>query len=201
MRRGLPPLLALITVIAVTGCGVKKSANGSIPIKTIRAPSATVTYEERSSSMEPTLHCARPAAGCEGDVADGIVTREPAGDARRADVVVFRTPPLAASRCGAGGIFVQRVIAVPGDTWAERDGFVYINGNKQIEPYVKPDRRDTQTLTLRNIPPQGAMTRIPARMYLTMGDNRADSCDSRRFGLVPRANIIGRVVQILRRSS
>jgi signal peptidase I len=37
------------------------------------------------------------------------------------------------------------------------------------------------------------MKRIPAGMYLMEGDNRAHSCDSRVWGLVPRKNIIGKV--------
>ena len=80
----------------------------------------------------------------------------------------------------------------------ERAGFVYINGKKLNEPYVKANRRDTDTLTLRDIPPNNAYPRIPKGYYLMMGDNRSSSCDSRRWGLVPHRNLIGKVVQILR---
>jgi signal peptidase I len=45
-----------------------------------------------------------------------------------------------------------------------------------------------------DIPPVGTMRRIPPRMYLVEGDNRDHSCDSRVWGLVPRGNIIGKVV-------
>ena len=50
-----------------------------------------------------------------------------------------------------------------------------------------------ETKTLLDIPPLGKLRRIPPRMYLVEGDNRAHSCDSRVWGLVPRANIIGKV--------
>ena len=54
-----------------------------------------------------------------------------------------RRRPLAEEQCGAGGTFVKRLIALPGETWQEKNGFIYINGKKLIEPYIKADRRDT----------------------------------------------------------
>jgi signal peptidase I len=114
-------------------------------------------------------------------------------DPKRGEIVVFNTPPLAKEKCGAGGTFVKRIIGLPGDVWAERDGYVYIDGKRLNEPYIHADRRDTQTLTLADIPPKNALTRIPKDEYLMMGDNRASSCDSRVWGLVPRKNLIGEV--------
>lgn len=154
-------------------------------------------YRIPSSSMEPTLHCARPLPGCESDTSDRVLACRICyrlHSPHRKDIVVFHTPPLAARACGgSGGTFVKRIIGLPGDVWSERAGYVYINGKKLDEPYIRPDRRDTQTMTLKNIPPQGTLTRIPKGEYLMMGDNRADSCDSRRWGLVPRKNLIGEV--------
>ena len=43
------------------------------------------------------------------------------------------------------------------------------------------------------MPPRGKYTRIPPDYYLMMGDNRNSSCDSRRWGLVPRKSLIGKV--------
>ena len=153
-------------------------------------------YRIPSSSMEPTLHCARPAQGCEAATSDRVLAnrfiyhfRNP----RRGEIVVFLTPSLAKQECGSEGTFVKRLIGVPGDVWEERSGYVYINGQKLNEPYVKAGRRDTQTLTLRDIPPRNTYNRIPKGYYLMMGDNRSSSCDSRRWGLVPRKNLIGKV--------
>lgn len=148
--------------------------------------------------MEPTLHCAQPAQGCEAVVSDGAVVQESVLDPKRGDIVLFRTPHLAAQECGSEGKFIKRVIGLPGDVWEERSGFIFINGKKLNEPYVKADRRDSQTLTLRDIPPTSTYTKIPSGYYLMMGDNRSSSCDSRRWGLVPHRNLIGKVVQILR---
>ncbi len=144
-------------------------------------------YRIPSSSMEPTLHCARPGAGCEAHFSDRVLADRLIYHFRgphRGEVVVFTTPPLAKIRCGAGGTFVKRVIGLPGETWAERNGAVYIDGKRLKEPYIKFDRRDFQT----HVP-----VKIPPRSYFMMGDNRAQSCDSRVWGTVPRNNVIGEV--------
>ena len=109
------------------------------------------------------------------------------GKPQRGDVVVFRFPP------NVSEFYVKRLIGMPGDMWEERSGVVYINGKRLSEPYIQATRRDSQTLTLRDIPPRNTYTRIPKGYYLMMGDNRSSSCDSRRWGLVPRKNLIGKV--------
>jgi signal peptidase I len=153
-------------------------------------------YRIPSSSMEPTLHCAKPAQGCEANTSDRVLANRfiyHFRDPRRGEIVVFKTPPLAEQECGSKGTFVKRLVGLPGEVWEERGGFVYINGNKLNERYIKPDRRDHQTLGLSDIPPRNTYTRIPKGYYLMMGDNRNSSCDSRRWGLVPRKNLIGEV--------
>ena len=151
-------------------------------------------YRIPSSSMEPTLHCAQPAAGClaRGDLLGGsdrvLACRfcYHLWSPKRGDIIVFNTPPRAAVECGGpGGVFVKRLIGLPGDTWQERDGYVYINGKPLKEPYIDPHFRDTQSM---------GPIKIPQGQYFMMGDNRSGSCDSRRWGTVPRKNLIGKVV-------
>src|SRR5213076_2920283 len=99
-------------------------------------------YRIPSSSMEPTLHCARPAPGCEARFSDRVLANRfiyRFRDPKRGEIIVFKTPPEAKERCGAGGTFVKRLIGLPGETWSERNGYVYINGKKLNESYIKPD--------------------------------------------------------------
>ena len=153
-------------------------------------------YRIPSPSMEPTLHCARPEPDCEAGTSDRVLANRfiyHFHAPRRGDIVVFHAPDAARREC-IGGIFVKRIVGLPGEAWSERAGVTYIDGRRLAEPYIAPARRDRDTKELIDIPPVGTMRRIPPRMYLVEGDNRAHSCDSRVWGLVPRANIIGKVV-------
>ena len=153
-------------------------------------------YRIPSSSMEPTLHCARPGSGCESRWSDRVLANRfiyHFRDPKRGEIVVFKTPPAAELACNSGDTsnggetFVKRLIALPGDRWREQDGFIYLNGKKLNESYVKADRRDTETIPEKT---------VPSGQYLMLGDNRASSCDSRRWGTVPRKNLIGPVFAI-----
>ena len=148
-------------------------------------------YRIPSSSMEPTLHCARPAAGCEARFSDRVLANRfiyHFHDPHRGDVVVFETPPAAKAKCGAGGTFVKRIIGLPGETVQVRlrqgAAYVYVDGQRLEEPYIEHDRRD--------IGPEESF-KVPQGQYFVMGDNRSQSCDSRVWGSVPRENLIGKV--------
>jgi signal peptidase I len=150
-------------------------------------------YRIPSSSMEPTLHCARgPDAGCEAHFSDRVLACRICYDLwgpKRGDIVVFNTPPEAKTACGSGGVFVKRLIGLPGDTVHEDSkAYIWINGRQLNEPYIKPDRRAADTQH------RGQTWHVPPGDYFMMGDNRGGSCDSRVWGPVPRHDLIGKVI-------
>jgi signal peptidase I len=141
-----------------------------------------------SSAPEPTIRCGLRKLGCESRGGDRIVVRR-SRHPKGGDVVVFKAPRLAATRCGASGIVVKRIVGLPGETWSERDGFVYVDRRKLREPYIRPDLRDHLTR-----PP----ITVPRDAYFVLGDNRSASCDSRVWGPLPHANLVGIVMRVKR---
>jgi signal peptidase I len=147
-------------------------------------------YRIPSSSMEPTLHCGRGGSGCLARFSDRVLANRfiyHFRDPHRGEIIVFNVPKAAETACGSGGVFVKRIVGLPGDVWQEREGRVFINGKLLKESYIQKDRRDFQSYPARKIPKDN---------YFMMGDNRISSCDSRRWGTVPRNNIIGKVFAI-----
>ncbi len=147
-------------------------------------------YRIPTSSMEPTLHCAKPGDFCEGRFDDRVVANRLAyrfGDPKRGQIVVF-TAPATAERCGrqdGGSTFVKRIVGLPGETVSERDGLIHIDGRRLVEPYVDAVHRGHTS---------GSWPRLAPGHYFVMGDNRINSCDSRTWGSVPRASLIGPVI-------
>ncbi|MGZ4895887.1 MAG: signal peptidase I [Candidatus Angelobacter sp.] len=133
----------------------------------------------------------------------------PYGTIQREDIVVFYFP------VDASQFLVKRVIGMPGDHIRLRDKTVYVNGIPLQESYVvhkqwMPDGyRDNfpnQRGYSRDIDRQwryelsnyvnGGDLVVPEDHYFVMGDNRDNSLDSRYWGFVPRANIVGRPLVI-----
>jgi signal peptidase I len=102
-------------------------------------------------------------------------------DPQRGDIIVFRS-------VAEGGVdLIKRVVGRPGDKVELRHGQVFLNGQRQNEPYVvnKPcvsGRPKTCSY--------GPVT-VPEGHYFVMGDNRANSEDSRFIGPVPKKTIVG----------
>ena len=146
-------------------------------------------YRIPSPSMEPTLHCAKPVAFCQGRFSDRVIANRLAyrfADPKRGQIVVFEAP-AAAKRCGpgdGGSTFVKRIIGLPGERVSERDGVVFVNGRRLVEPYVDAALRGRET---------ASWPRVTRGHYFVLGDNRTHSCDSRTWGTVPRGNLIGPV--------
>lgn len=102
---------------------------------------------------------------------------------KRGEVVIF-VPPGELDR-----YFIQRVIGLPGEKVMIKGGRVFINGQPLDENrYLK---NDVPTLASDFIG-EGEPRQIPYNQYFTLGDNRQTSLDSRKFGFVPKNNIVSK---------
>ena len=147
-----------------------------------------------TSSMEPTL-----------DEGQRILVNRLAyafgGSPHRGDIVVFHPP--ASQTCAvnvpatepcpksvskpSSQYYVKRVMGLPGDhLWIE-DGHPVINGRElKDEPYIRPCGNSASC----DMP---IVITVPRGEYYMLGDNRGDSDDSRYWGPVPKAWIVGQV--------
>jgi len=131
------------------------------------------TFYIPSASMEPTLQ-----------VGDRLMVNKLSvefGTINVGDVVVFKAP--ATENCGEKvADLVKRVIGTPGDVLTSKGNTIYVNGKPLDEkwPHTEP------------LGPAIGHVTVSANQYFVMGDNHADSCDSRSWGTVPRSDIIGK---------
>lgn len=97
----------------------------------------------------------------------------------RGDVVVFERPP---NEAGVIRDLIKRVVALPGESVEGKDGRIFIDGKALSEAYLP---KNTTTSTF-------GPERIAADHIWVMGDNRANSSDSRVFGSIPTSSVVGR---------
>ena len=158
-------------------------------------------YRVPSASMVPTLE--------PGDRVLAALHWYGLVDPGRGDIVVFHPNGLEdavfRSRRASSRTFVKRIVGLPGETAGSVEGHVYIC-RRGVRPGVETAPEHTPGCAFLAEPYTRGLTfqcsgeeeygpeTVPAGEYLLLGDNRADSEDSRCFGTVPRGQILGRVL-------
>jgi len=126
------------------------------------------------------LYCARiPFVNLRLPVMD---VRQP----KRGDIIVFTSPEDPKKD------FVKRLIALGGETVEIKDGKIYIDGAESTDPAL----RSRYYYNAGDYGKENTAVQVPKDCYYALGDNSANSRDSRFWGFVPKANLIGKAVVI-----
>lgn len=99
------------------------------------------------------------------------------------DIVVFRYPEDPKKD------YVKRMIARGGETVEIKDGKIYINDKLVTAP---PVMNEIYYYNRGDYGSAGQKITVPAKSYYVLGDNSASSRDSRYWGFVPKANMLGK---------
>ncbi|MGB7415893.1 MAG: signal peptidase I [Thermosynechococcaceae cyanobacterium] len=167
------PALFAVTLLALTGC------RGILPYESRSIPSGDMEPELQINDL---LWIDRAS----------YMTSKPV----RGDIIVFE-PTTTLQEQGFTDAFIKRIVGLPGETIAFKDGQVYINNSPLPEAYVSDNSpTDVEICEEAGSPPSPfkVPTEIPPDSYFTLGDNRLNSYDSRCWGFVTKADIIGRAV-------
>jgi len=152
------------------------------------------TFMVQGQSMNPTLQ------DNEYILVDRISYRfHQDGLPSRGDIVVFKAPPVPSED------YIKRVIALPGDIVAVRPvagpdhvpvNHIFVNGRMLSEPYIAapPDGSSMVFNNVNCVSARGCQYTVPSKDVFVMGDNRNRSYDSRMWGPLPVANIVGRAL-------
>jgi len=133
-----------------------------------------------SESMVPTL-----------EIGDRVLVNKLSydlHDVNRGDIVVFEAP--AGTRTAEIKDLVKRVVGLPGETIAGRQGEIYIDGKVLDEPWLPEGTQSRQFQCTEQL---GCVDgRVPADSVFVLGDNRLQSKDSTYFGPIADEGIVGR---------
>ena len=133
-------------------------------------------------------------------------------DPQRGDVVTFDSP-------SDGTRLIKRIVGLPGDRIEMHDEHLYVNGlplayaelqrepeavmtGRWVEAVHGTEKLGAREHRMQTMPAVRARRDfaplvVPAGQYFMLGDNRDNSADSRYFGFVPRALLIGRAHHVL----
>lgn len=157
-------LLANVTLAAFTGCSKQD-------------------MRQSSTSMEPTIK--------QGEVLSVDLAAYRGSGPSRWDVIVFESP------VSGGGRWISRIVGLPGETVEIRSGGVVIDGRKEALPahlslggYELPKNDHPPSASS----PLAFPYKIPGGHYFVLGDHTSNALDSRYWGALDGAKILGKVV-------
>lgn len=102
----------------------------------------------------------------------------------RGDIVVFKFPGELKNK------YIKRIIGLPGENVEIKDNKVFINNTKLNEPYLdRKVKTEKQTDLIK--------WALKKDEYFVLGDNRANSNDSRTWGILPKKNLIGKIATVI----
>jgi len=194
----------LILVLAVSCAAILAVGLAYVGFMAVDADSGRV-FRNVTGAMEPTLM-----------MGDRFTTRSLRGEkgellpVNRGDLVIHEWPPDPTK------LFVKRVVGLPGDTLAMREGVLQLNRRPVREPYAWHDepaidpvaedfrwQRDFLVGPLAADSARHAPSRnnwgpvaVPPGAFFVLGDNRDNSLDSRYWGFLPAENVVGRARRV-----
>jgi len=109
-------------------------------------------------------------------------------DPQRGEVIVFEYPLNPSNK------YIKRIIGLPGETIEIKNGEIYITKNSEsikVDESIYLSSEDIKNWSINN---NFNPLELKENEYFVLGDNRNYSSDSRRWGILPKENIIGRML-------
>jgi signal peptidase I len=167
-------ITAILTLIAIPA---------SIPILLaigLRIAGLLIPFRIPTATMAPTIRV--------GDcvLMEGVTYLRHAP--RRGDVLVFGTKSIPAL---PDGTYVKRLVGLPGDRLRIKNGQLYVNDREVV--FRASDGSIIRYLNGGALQNPSSEVIVPPDGFFVLGDNSANSADSRYWGAVPKGNVRGKV--------